>query len=108
MSELHQPNLPELGLARPLDEAQLRTIIREEVQAALHVAPADEAALLTARETAALIRVDQRTLRRLVAEGSVPAPLRIGRRAIRWSARSLRQSLGLAEPPRHSARVSRS
>lgn len=92
-----------------LPEDRLRTILREELDAALRSAlaassDAGEAmsakrdALLTARETAELLRVDQRTLRRLVHEGSVPPPVRIGRRAIRWDARVLYRSLGMEGP----------
>lgn len=78
-----------------ISEARLRAIIREELQAQLTVEQEDDQALLTARETAALLRVDERTLRRMVVEGSVPAPIRIGRRTIRWDGDSLRKSLGL-------------
>lgn len=90
-------------------EERLRAILREEIDAALKsalAAPTDDVnpieakrdTLLTARETAELLRVDQRTLRRLVHEGSVPQPIRIGRRAIRWDARVLYRSLGMEGP----------
>lgn len=83
-------------------EARLRLIVREELCAALRqpVEPSTpatrpDAALLTARETAALLRVDERTLRRLVREAAIPEPLHIGRRALRWDARGLYRALGL-------------
>jgi predicted DNA-binding transcriptional regulator AlpA len=85
-------------------EERLRAILREELSSALgSIAASPEAhyaarhGLLTARETAALLRVDQRTLRRLVHEGSVPPPVRIGRRAIRWDSRVLYRWLGMDE-----------
>ena len=40
--------------------------------------------LLTADEVADLLRIDRRTLRRLVLEGAVPPPILIGDRTQRW------------------------
>ena len=87
-------------------EERLRIVLREELDAALQqlrdraaAAPTRGAStlplLLTSKETAELLRVDQRTLRRLVQEGEVPHPLRIGRRAVRWDSRALYAALGL-------------
>jgi len=83
-------------------EEQFRSILRDELREALRGAGVIQVpaapptpTLLTARETAELLRVDQRTLRRLVHEGSVPPPVRIGLRAIRWDARVLFRALGM-------------
>jgi excisionase family DNA binding protein len=39
---------------------------------------------LTAKDVAAALGVDRRELRRLVAAGEFPAPMKVGRRRIRW------------------------
>jgi excisionase family DNA binding protein len=74
--------------------SEIRAMLREELER--HSLPRHEdVRLLTAREVAALLRVDERTLRRLVHEGAVPAPLHLGKRAIRWDRLALLRSLGL-------------
>lgn len=110
MSRLPEPLAIMLSDMNPLTEARFRAIVSGELRAALQetrgVSEATRASpesvrapLLTARETAALLRVDERTLRRLVVEGDVPAPLRIGRRTIRWDAKNLYRVLGMQGPP---------
>jgi prophage regulatory protein len=39
---------------------------------------------VTAKDVAAALGVDRRELRRLVAAGEFPAPMKVGRRRIRW------------------------
>jgi len=48
----------------------------------------DSAPLLTAADVAALLQVDQRTLRELRHAGDVPAPIAIGKR-LRWRRRDV-------------------
>jgi excisionase family DNA binding protein len=74
--------------------AALRAVIREEFERR-STPPGAEGHLLTAREAATLLRVDERTLRRLVQEGAVPSPVRLGKRAIRWDRIALLRSVGV-------------
>ncbi len=79
-----------------VDEATLRRLLREEIQLTLqptldslahhgagHTKNGEDE-LLTKKEVADLLRVDVRTLRRMVRSGEVPAPVRIGDRTDRW------------------------
>ena len=91
------------------DDAALRALVAEEVDRA--VAPVLAAiarleatrgagggdGLLTADEVVELLRVDRRTLRRMVLAGEVPAPITIGARTIRWRRRSLEAWLSKLE-----------
>lgn len=40
--------------------------------------------LLTIDETAALLKMTTRSVRRAWYDGSIPKPIRVGRRSIRW------------------------
>lgn len=73
---------------------EFRLIVREEL-VATGGAAGRTPVLLTADDVADLLRVDTRTLRRMVVDGVVPPPLHIGRRAIRWNAASLYSALGI-------------
>jgi prophage regulatory protein len=55
-----------------------------------HVAGKD---LLTARDVAARLSMSTRTLYRLVAAGSFPRPVRLGRRFARWRASDVQRFL---------------
>ena|SRR5436190_22310041 len=44
----------------------------------------DSGRMLTAQEVARLLGLNRRSVRRLVLSGQLPAPLRIGKRAVRW------------------------
>jgi predicted DNA-binding transcriptional regulator AlpA len=74
--------LPERTTKTPLDGC-LR--IRECLQFCNGESPepTDPAALLTIQQVAGLLHVDPRTVRRRVADGTFPQPIRIGR-AVRW------------------------
>ena len=49
--------------------------------------------LLTIREVAQMLRVNVSTIYRLVREGEIPAPIRIGPTSTRWRADELRDWL---------------
>ncbi len=78
------------------DEAVLRRLVAEELERVLrpvldmlaHQGGAPGAhggdTLMTRAEVAQTMRVDARTLRRLVLEGAIPPPIRIGERTQRW------------------------
>ncbi len=77
------------------DEAVLRRLVADEVKRAQqpvldalahHVAGHGEqtGTLMTTAEVSGLLRIDTRTLRRLVHAGEVPAPISIGGRTDRW------------------------
>lgn len=85
-----------------LGEDRLRLILREEIASLIAIRLEDgeprrdrDPELMTAGEAAKFLRVDERTLRRLVQEGRIPPPVRIGRRAIRYDPLALRRALGL-------------
>lgn len=91
-----------------LSAEALRAIIAEEldrrlapVVAALtiHDRPAaipDAGAMLSRIEVARLLGVNARTLRRLVLAGELPAPVRIGKRTVRWRRGDVEEWLGRA------------
>ncbi len=76
-------------------DVALRRLVREELERVLRPALdvlthqvagqfKDGATLMTTAEVAELLRVDARTLRRMVHAGEVPPPIRIGNRTDRW------------------------
>lgn len=77
-------------------EARIRALVAEELAAQLRpihaalrereqVRPQPHAdALLDSTAVAALLGIDRRTLRRMVKAREVPAPMRLGRRSLRW------------------------
>ncbi len=86
------------------DESTLRRLVRQEIEraikpvlAALAHQDAGQAQelpeLLTKQEVAALLRVDVRTLRRMVLAGEVPAPITISDRTDRWRRSTIESSL---------------
>lgn len=50
-----------------------------------------EAELLTAAQFADLLGVNVRTLRRLLARGTIPQPIRYNRRLVRWKRSVVKQ-----------------
>jgi len=46
--------------------------------------PTRNVTLLTARQVAALIGVDVRTVWRMAQTGDIPAPIRLSQRVVRW------------------------
>jgi excisionase family DNA binding protein len=88
-----------------LDEATLRALMRQEVELALQPvlaalarvgatqAAGDGDGLLTAGEVVDLLRIDRRTLRRMVLAGEVPPPITIGTRTVRWRRRTFEKWL---------------
>lgn len=50
-------------------------------------------ALLTARQLAALLQIDARTLRQLRHEGAVPPPIMVGGRSPRWKRATIEEWL---------------
>lgn len=71
-----------------VDLDEIRRAVAEEVARVIAgIRPVPEPSddgLLTAREVCDLLRVDRRTLRRLVLTGDVPRPITIGPRTLRW------------------------
>lgn len=85
-----------------IGEAELRAIVGDEVARAVaplagklaEVARASRppeakddpiaSGTLTAKQVSAALGVDRREVRRLVASGAFPPPLKVGRRRIRW------------------------
>ena len=78
------------------DEATLRRVVADEVRRALATVieaigddsgaqgRTDASVFMTGHELAELLRVDRRTLRRMVLAGEIPAPLTLGERTQRW------------------------
>ena len=78
------------------DEATLRRLVAEEVKRALqpvldalaHQRPTQGTngaePLLTRNDLLKLLKIDIRTLRRMVRAGDVPPPIRLGDRTDRW------------------------
>lgn len=67
----------------------LREVVRAEIEPLISAIRAGKAAtesptLMTAKDVQALLRIDERTLRRATREGAVPPPIHIGGRMIRW------------------------
>jgi prophage regulatory protein len=72
----------------------MRALLAEELAAQLrpiHAALRERAqpqpppdAMLDSAAVAKLLGIDRRTLRRMVKAREVPAPMRLGRRALRW------------------------
>lgn len=56
--------------------------------------------LLTVRDVADLLAVHPRTIWRLVATGDIPAPIRLGSKAVRWRLADLERHLAKARPAR--------
>jgi len=70
--------LPERWEKTPLDGLlRLRECLRREPDAR------PDAQLLSIREVAAMLAIDERSVRRRVADGTLPEPVRIGR-SVRW------------------------
>lgn len=70
--------LPERWEKTPLDGLlRLRECLRRESD------DRPESQLLTIREVAAMLAINERSVRRRVAEGTLPEPVRIGR-SVRW------------------------
>ena len=70
--------LPERSEKTPLDGLlRLRECVRRECD------QNPDAQLLTIREVAAMLAIDERSVRRRVADGTLPEPVRIGR-SVRW------------------------
>lgn len=82
---------PTPPLAIVLDRAALDRIVHDAVARAVAPlltpprppapSPTD---LLKAVEVQSLLRIDERTLRRMVREGVAPSPIRMGGRMLRW------------------------
>jgi excisionase family DNA binding protein len=54
--------------------------------------------LLRAKEVADLLGVTPQVVRKLVAKGSLPRPIRYNRRLVRWKASEIRRWLGEQRP----------
>ncbi len=90
------------------DEATLRRLVADEIKRALQPvldAFAHQSAnrgqgdttLLTKAEVATLLRVDARTLRRMVHAGEVPSPICVGERTHRWRREAIERFLRARE-----------
>ena len=86
------------------DEATLRRLVAEEVEVAVRpileavaqrrgIRGKQRSELMTRPELADLLRVDARTLRRMVLAGEVPPPISIGDRTDRWRRSTLESFL---------------
>ena len=88
-----------------IDTTALRALVAEEVQTQLapiegmlrealeRAAPPHGNQLLTREEVAAFLRVDVRTLRRLVLANELPGPIRIGERIVRWRRKDIERAM---------------
>lgn len=88
-----------------LDLEALRAVVADEVRTQLvpiealirdalgaHQGPG-QSEFLTREEVAAMLRIDLRTLRRLVLTNELPAPIPLGPRAVRWRRKDLERHL---------------
>jgi excisionase family DNA binding protein len=57
-----------------------------------------EAGCLTGHDVAAILRVSTRTVHRMVAARQMPAPVRIGKSAVRWRRRDILAFLDSLKP----------
>ena len=92
------------------EESILRRLVAEEVARAVQPvldalaqqvgAQAKERrdTLMTRQEVVNLLRIDPRTLRRLEREGSIPSPIVIGERTLRWRRREIEKYLTEGKP----------
>ncbi len=102
-----------------VDKATMRALIADVIDTKLSSLldavravsrPPAPAELLTTDDLAALLQIDERTLRRLVREGAVPPPIRIAGRILRWRRADLDRWLDAGgnpvKKPFHAARRS--
>ena len=96
------------------DEAALRRIVAEEVDRNVQTlrdsikelldATVAGPELLDLAGLARLLDLDERTVRRMIKLGHVPAGIRIGPRTVRWSREKIRAWLNSGAPPLPSSR----
>ena len=91
------------------EESILRRVVAEEVERAVqpvlnalaqHVgAHAKDCGneLMTRQEVVDMLRIDARTLRRLVLEGDIPPPIILSERTQRWRRSEIKEWLGMKE-----------
>lgn len=91
------------------DEATLRRVVAEEIGRVLKPALAalgdlrgsqgasSGDALMTGEEVAGLLRIDRRSLRRMIREGEIPKPITIGDRCLRWRRSAIEEWLRVKE-----------